>query len=203
MLAVLLYLWVYPPYLWLQHYHLFRTVVMPATFLDRLIPFSDNSVWLYLSLYLLMPVGPFLMKSRPQIIRYALGIALISLAADVVFVFWPTFYARPEAEGAVALYRLLVYLDNPYHSFPSLHAAFAIYSALCAGQVLRALEAPMMWRGGVWLWTFLILLATLLTKQHGVADLLAGGALGAGAYVGVLARWHFGLARKTQLELVL
>jgi hypothetical protein len=202
LLVVLLNLWIYVPYHWLQQHHLFQPTAMPASFLDRMIPFSDKAVWLYLSIYVLTPIGPFLMDDRRQIIRYAVGVGLIGLLADFVFIFWPTSCARPGANGTLALYRLLTTCDNPCHAFPSLHAAFAVYSALCAEQVLRTLHAPKTWRNGIWLWTFLILLATLLTKQHMVADIAAGSVLGLGAYVCVFAQWNFTLAKKTRMEIV-
>jgi membrane-associated phospholipid phosphatase len=163
---------------------------MPASFCDRLIPFSDKAVWLYLSIYLLMPIGPLLMHRRRQIVRYAIGIVLIGMLADIVFIFWPTSCPRPEAAGTITAYRMLTAMDNPFHAFPSLHAAFAVFSALCARQVLRELRTRAPWRSAVWFWTFLILVATLLTKQHMLADIMAGGVLALGVHICVFNRWN-------------
>src|SRR5580704_9865088 len=88
-LLIVLNVWVYMPYLLLQRHHFFPATNMPASFLDRMIPFSDSATWLYLSIYLLMPVGPFLMNNRKQILRYAIGVVLISVFANVIFLFWP------------------------------------------------------------------------------------------------------------------
>jgi len=189
-LLVVLNLLVYLPYLFLQRHQFFRTTMMPPSFLDRIIPFSDLAVWPYLSIDLLMPVGPFLMKNRQQILRYAAGIVIIGLVADAIFLFWPTACPRPEATGTNALYRILVMIDNPYHACPSLHAAFAVYSACCGGLVLRELRAPGYWRLGLWLWALLILYATLATKQHVLADIAAGSLLALGAYRFAFGSWY-------------
>lgn len=175
-------LWVYLPYHWLQHHQFFTPTVMPAGFLDRLISFNDDAVWLYLSIYLLMPLGPFLMSRRSDLCRYAAGIVLIGLVADLIFVFFPTICPRPLAGAATPLYRLVTDIDNPLHAFPSLHAAFAVFSSRCAVRVLHEMSAPRGWTGVIWVWVGLILWATLATKQHVAADLVAGSVLGFGIH---------------------
>jgi membrane-associated phospholipid phosphatase len=169
---------VYVPYYLLQRHPVFQPTVMPLSFCDRLIPFVDRAVWLYLSIYLLMPIGPYLMARRQEILRYAKGVVLIGAIADLIFFFWPTLCPRPATGGATAAYRLLTVIDNPSHAFPSLHAAFAVYSALCATQVLRELGGRTIWRSAIWFWAFSIFVATLLTKQHVIVDLAAGAAIG-------------------------
>jgi membrane-associated phospholipid phosphatase len=189
-LMLALNLWVYVPYCFLQRHSFFQPTMLPASFLDRLIPFSDKAVWIYLSIYLLMPIGPFLMANRRQITRYALGVVLISILADLVFLFWPTLCPRPGAGSTIAAYRTLVSLDYPLHALPSLHAAFAVFSALCAGQVFRELGTPALWRSAVWVWALFILFATLLTKQHVIVDVAAGSVLAFGVYFFVFYQWN-------------
>lgn len=181
-LLALLNLWVYVPYLYLQQHHFFPATNLPAGFIDRLIPFSDQMVWPYLSIYLLMPVGPFLMTNRRRLLQYAAGIVLISLFADLIFLFWPTTCPRSALPSANAAYQTLTRIDNSFHACPSLHAAFAIYSALCGSLVLGEFRGGRLWQTGVWLWALLILYATLATKQHVLVDIAAGSALGFGIY---------------------
>jgi membrane-associated phospholipid phosphatase len=188
-LLVVLNLCVYVPYLFLQRHHFFPATNMSPGFLDRMIPFSDQTTWLYLSIYLLMPIGPFLMNTRLEILRYAAGIFIISLLVNAIFLFWPTYCPRPDATGTRAIYRALVSFDQPYHAFPSLHAAFAVYSACCGGLVFRELHLRWPWRIGLWLWALLILLATLATKQHVIVDIAAGSALALGAYCCAFNPW--------------
>jgi membrane-associated phospholipid phosphatase len=193
MLLMVLDVWVYVPYHYLQHHHFFPGRAIPASFFDRLIPFSDGAVWAYFSVYLLMPIGPFLMIQRGQIFRYAWGIAIISMVADFVFAVWPTSCLRPAALGTNAVYRMLIAIDNPYDAFPSLHAAFAVYSALCAGQVLNEFRWGVFLRGAAWFWALLVLYATLATKQHMAADIVAGSVLALGVYAGVFYREKSGV----------
>ena len=199
-LLVVLNVWVYVPYLFLQRHHFFPATNMTSSFFDRRISFSDKAVWLYLSIYLLMPVGPFLMNSRKQIFRYAIGIVLISLFANIIFLFWPTSFPRPNFGGTNIAYQTLTAIDNSFHAFPSLHAAFAVYSALCGGLILREIGSRSFWRISLWFWAFLILYATLATKQHVVADIIAGGALGFGIYACVFKEWISIFNRKPSLQ---
>jgi len=184
-LLVVLNFCVSGPYFFLQRHHFFPARQMQPTSFDRMIPFSEQAVWLYLSLYLLIPAGPVLMNNRKQLLSYAKGIVLISLIADVVFIFWPTTCPRPAVQATNAVYQMLTAVDNPFHAFPSLHAAFAVYSALCGGRVLRELGSRGFLRTGLWLWAGSILYATLATRQHVAADILAGSALGFGVYASV------------------
>jgi len=53
---------------------------------------------------------------------------------------------------------------------------------LCAARVFRELQIHRLGTAALGLWTLLILLATLLTKQHTVADIFAGSAIGFAGY---------------------
>jgi hypothetical protein len=105
---------VYAPYIFLQRHHFFPVTQMPVSFFDRWISFFGPAVWLYLSIYLLMPVGPFLMNRREQIFRYTAGIILISVLADAVFLFWPTTCPRPAVGETNAGYQTLTRLTMPF-----------------------------------------------------------------------------------------
>jgi hypothetical protein len=182
LLLVALNVIVWTPYITLQRIHFFQPTVMPLTFADRAIPFMPRAVWIYFSIYALMPIGPFLMNNREQLFRYSKGVVGITAFAAVIFLFWPTICLRPPAPGADPLYRALVSIDQPFHAFPSLHAAFAVYSCLCVIHVGRAVGWSDRFEVGFVAWTALILLATLATRQHVLADIVGGGALGFAAY---------------------
>ena len=182
LLTLVLNLCFYFPYGLLQRHRLFAATEIPPTFLDSLIPFSDKAVWMYFSIFLLMPIGPLLMHRREQLVRYAAGILLIETVAYIVFLFWPTWCTRPDTGKTIAAYRTLVSVDAPLNAFPSLHAAFAVFSALCAALVFRELRIHPQWRIAVGVWAVLILLGTLMTKQHTAADIVAGSAIGFAVY---------------------
>lgn len=188
--------WVYLPYYYLQRHHFFPSITMPASALDRLIPFWSDGIWFYLSIYLLMPIGPLFMANRQQLLRYGIGIMLIGVIADVIFLLWPTICPRPEATGSNGAYRALIAIDTPFHACPSLHASFAVFSALCGMQVFREITAARRWCGVLWLWALLILAGTLLTKQHVVTDIIAGSVLGLGGYFLAFHKWRSGQKMK-------
>jgi membrane-associated phospholipid phosphatase len=183
-LLVALNLTVWVPYRILQRVQFFPATSMPFSAIDHAIPFSSGAVWAYLSIYAFLPLGPFLLEDRQRILQYAQGVLAMSVIATIIFVFWPTVCPRPDASGTNAVYRALIAIDNPYHAFPSLHAAFAIYSALYAIEAARQLGWRRATEFGFWVWAGLILYATLATRQHVFIDILTGSLLGFVAYHG-------------------
>jgi membrane-associated phospholipid phosphatase len=100
----------------------------------------------------------------------------VMLASYAVFVLYPTIGPRPPvvAGGGFAAWclRLVYALDAPYNCFPSLHVAYAFVAALTCDRVNRTLGIVAI------AWATLIGISTLYTKQHYVADVIAGAAEG-------------------------
>jgi membrane-associated phospholipid phosphatase len=180
--AVGLNLWALAPYFWLQRHAFFPVIVMDESAVDIWLGFRPDSVWAYLSLFLLMPIAPMQMQSKSQLWRYAFGIAAMSAVADLIFLFWPTSVARPSNEVTNTVYQTLVALDMPRNAFPSLHAAVAVFSACCCEQIFYQSRTPWRWRAVLWTWVLTIIWAMLSTKQHVVVDALGGTVLGLFAY---------------------
>lgn len=181
-LAVGLNLFALLPYYFLQRHGLFPVKLVPATVIDDWIPFNDQLVWLYLSLFLLMPVTPMQMIRRSQLWRYAIGVAAMSLLADFFFFFWPTTVERPPSRETNEIYRLLNTFVLPNNAAPSLHVAMAVFSALCFEQIAANVRRAYAWRMILWTWALAILHATLATKQHLALDAIAGVLLGLISY---------------------
>lgn len=177
-LAVVLNLGFYLPYGWLQRHPWFPVHEAPTTGFDRWLPFWELAVWAYLSLFLLMPIAPLMMHSRSELVRYGFGILAIELIASVVFALIPTFCPRPTSLPTGFVHEWLTKLDQPLNAFPSLHVAFAAFSALCCCRVARELNCGFWLQSAALIWAGLIALAALLTKQHRIADVLAGALLG-------------------------
>jgi membrane-associated phospholipid phosphatase len=182
-LIIAVYLWISLPYFILQRFSLFPIITLKPGPLDRLIPFNDDTIWLYFSFYLLIPIAPLLMVNGPQLRRYAVGIGLIGLVSHLVFLLYPTAIVRPSVEGANWVYRLMVTIDRPLNAWPSLHASVAIFSVLSCEQPLGQNRRNWLWRGLLWLWVLAILYATLATKQHVLIDLVGGGLLAVVIYL--------------------
>jgi len=179
MLSVVLTFFVWAAYLLLQWHPFFRVTILQPSGLDRMIPFVPGTVYLYESLLLLMPIAPWLMKSKAELNRYTRGLLAVSLAGFVVFLFFPTAIIRSgDLQRTNFLYRTLIHIDGESNVFPSLHSAFAVFHAECCCVVFRTGYGRngMQWffRG----WALAIIVATLLTKQHVILDAAAGATLG-------------------------
>jgi membrane-associated phospholipid phosphatase len=179
-------------YFLLLGFPIFPVREMPATALDRLIAFQPGALPLYLSLYLYIPLAPWLLDNKRDLNACCLvssGLCLVGLA---IFLCWPTVIPRPDS----AAYRPLIAIDGPGNACPSLHAASAVFSAICIDHMARHLGDRGLARGLSWFWCLGILYATLATKQHVAVDLVAGTVLGA-AWAGLYLRF-FPLAGKFQ-----
>jgi len=164
-------------YLAVQRTIIFPTRSVPSNWLDHAIPFQPRWVWAYLSLYLLNPIGPLLTRSRKDLLQYAYGILFLFAAGLLCCAMLPVAGPRPAASAAYWLYDRLILIDRAYNSFPSLHAACAVYAVLYAPYASRdssrgALRKVLL--SIAWLWTGLILYSTIATRQHFAIDLVPG-----------------------------
>ncbi|MBI1766566.1 MAG: phosphatase PAP2 family protein [Acidobacteria bacterium] len=163
-------------YFALEYYPWRPATEFELTSVDRAVPFAPGWVWVYQSVYLLLPLA-WLCESTAQLRRYARGFVLVMLIGFTCFLLWPVAGPRPTAFVDEALYRLLVGYDTTANSFPSLHMALATYSACTASAVTAG--ALRRWLNVLLpLWVALIGYATLATKQHYWVDLPPGITLG-------------------------
>lgn len=182
-LIVILNVWICVPYYLAQRHPWRPPVVLTPSILDRSIPFCPGWAWVYESLFVMLPIGPFLMRHAGQLWRYTWAMVAIGLLTNTIFFVWPTACTRPELAAADLdpFYRVVVSWDRSSNSLPSLHATLAVFSVLCMREV-RLGRLRLRWRV-VWPWVLIILGSTLLTKQHLLIDLITGGTIGATAYV--------------------
>jgi membrane-associated phospholipid phosphatase len=160
----------------------------PATTLDRVIPLVPGWALVYGPLYLFLILFPlFVLREQDHIRRTVLAYLTVWLAAYVCFFLYPTIAPRPaviEGEGfAVWGLRVLYGADPPYNCFPSLHVAHSFVSALTCYRLQRGVGVASA------VGAALVAISTLFTKQHYVADVLAGALLAFVAYALFLARY--------------
>jgi membrane-associated phospholipid phosphatase len=152
----------------------------PPLWPDTTIPFQPEPwAWIYLSQFVLAGVLPWMIDSREILRRYLAGVTLMSGVSFAVFLFVPVASPRivdvSELRGAM---RWIVVLDGPMNAFPSLHAAFLVFLAGMAARMFRASLRTWIVLAGAG-WGAAILYATIATRQHYAADLIAGGVVGA------------------------
>lgn len=174
-----------------QYVSPFDPVMVPATWVDRAVPFAAWWVWPYVTLYVFIPAGPLLWTRREEIRDYVIALTITEVVCLLMFVLVPTGVPRAFLEDGSPLnwaMRLIVTIDRPVNACPSLHAGLVALTLIAVTITLRSASARL--RVGVhtigWVWGAVILLGTLGTKQHQAWDLAAGIAVAAGAYAAAL-----------------
>lgn len=151
-------------------------VFNPSTPLDAAIPFAGLALWPYLCAIVWMAMPAVLLQSPAQFRRTARSYALLIAFSILCFVLLPAeapeLRRQASAAGldpltAWALLRLHA-IDPPRNLLPSLHVSLA---ALAACALARANTR---WRLPGALVLAMIVASVCLSKQHTVADALAG-----------------------------
>ena len=167
-------------YFTLQHVELFERRELRWTVVDHWAGFEPGWAWVYASLYLLMPVSPWLATERLALRRFACGWISFYLVSFAIFVAFPVDCPRPEETTGVWLYNQLITVDTRGNSFPSLHCSLAAFSVLFGHRTL-SLRLSRLQNLAVftpaWIWTLLICHSTLAIKQHYFVDVVLGLAL--------------------------
>lgn len=166
-------------YFWVQNHLEFAVTLMPTTAVDRAIGFHPWSLVLYASLWLYILIPSSLMTLKRELAFYYLGVMVLAVIGLGIFVLWPTATPAPNIDWArYPGISFLKRIDSSGNACPSLHAAFAIFTALWNLRILRRLgdRGPLRILSSVW--CVGILYSTLATKQHVLVDLLGGAALG-------------------------
>jgi membrane-associated phospholipid phosphatase len=141
------------------------------------LPFVPEAILVYMSIYLLVAGAPFVLRSRRELLALALTLDAEILAAGIVFLLFPVQLAFPAPTqlGALpGLFRFASRLNLTYNLFPSLHVALTV---TCVSAF--APRAPAAGAAALWAWAAAVAASTVLTRQHHVADVVAGWALGA------------------------
>jgi membrane-associated phospholipid phosphatase len=147
-----------------------------------MVPFWPGALALYVSLWVYVPLAPSLLASGRALLSYVAAAVALSVAGFAVFILWPTTVPRPEAGQSLApALSYLKTVDASGNAFPSLHVAFAVFTALWLGRLLRELGAGACARLLNWVWCAGIVYSTIAIRQHVALDALAGAVLGAAA----------------------
>lgn len=166
-------------YFWVLHHPLFPVTTMPLTAVDRLISFRPEALPLYLSLWIYVSLAPALMIERREIMSYALATVGMSFTGLGIFLLWPTTVSWSAADWLQhPAFAFLQTVDASGNACPSLHVAFAVFTAACLGRLLRQMGAGRIVCAFNWLWCLGILYSTVAIRQHVALDVLAGAGLG-------------------------
>lgn len=167
-------------YFWVLAHPFFPITVMPLTALDRAIGLRPETLPLYFSLWVYVSLVPALLRSARELASYGAASLALSLIGLGIFILWPT--AVPAFGIDWSQYPSMVFLKNldlTGNACPSLHVAFAVFTAIWLERLLREMDTGRILRACNWLWCAGILYSTVATLQHVVLDVLGGAALGA------------------------
>lgn len=167
-------------YFWVLNHPQGPVTVMPLTLIDRLVGFQPVALPLYLSLWLYVSLAPALLVDRRELLSYGVAAAALSVIGLGLFALWPT--AVPPSDVDWSRHPAFAFLkaaDDSGNACPSLHVAFAVFTAFWFGRLLRELGAGRLAHALNWLWCLGILWSTIATRQHVAIDVITGAALGA------------------------
>ena len=176
-------------YFWVLRHPLYPLTTMPLTAVDRLVDFRPGALPLYSSLWVYVPLAPALLSSRREFMAYGLAVVGLSLIGLGIFLVWPT--AVPPSGIDWSQHPAIAFLksvDASGNACPSLHVAFAVFTAFWLERQWRHMGVGRLVRALSGLWCLAILYSTVATRQHVFLDVLAGAVLGAVIAVADL-RW--------------
>jgi membrane-associated phospholipid phosphatase len=176
-------------YFWVLNHPRHPVILVPLTAVDRWIGFWPGALPLYLSLWLYVSLAPALLIVRRELVSYGLAALGLSLVGLGFFHVWPTAVPRPDIDWSQ--HPGLAFLksaDASGNACPSLHVAFAVFTAIWLGRLLPQMGAGRLLLLLNWLWCLGILYSTIAIRQHVALDVLAGTVLGA-LFAWVHLRW--------------
>lgn len=158
-------------------------VILPS-WVDKMIPFSASAIWLYLSFFLIIPLGYFLAPLNA--VRWlARSMQLAALGAGAVYLIWPTTLIAPTEPGsgmASSLLNALIAVDSAQNCLPSLHMTLTVLAVWAVAKSRHTLTTLIFI-----LWGIAIAFSILQLKRHLFIDLVGGMVLA--SVTGVLAYW--------------
>ena len=161
-----------------------RTLFVPELPLDRAVRLQPAWMLVYGSQWIFSFLPVFVVRGVELRRRTVLAYLTIVLVAYAGFLAYPTLAPRPEVvpgDGFFAWGLRFVYdTDPPYNCFPSLHVAYSFLAALATHRVHRRLGIATL------SWATLVGVSTLYTKQHYVADVVAGILIAVAAWAIIL-----------------
>lgn len=159
-----------------NHHQLFEAQQLPMWWIDRVTPFVPQTIYVYISEYLLFAVVYLICRDMENVNKYLYSFLALQIFSVTIFVLWPTTYPRdlfpldPNAMDHLTYYvfSALRASDTPANCCPSLHVSSVYLSSFI---FLDEQKKKFPW---FFTWATLIGLSTLTTKQHYLIDVIVG-----------------------------
>jgi len=175
-------------YFWIMRHPLSAATVIPVTWIDDLVPFSSQSFFLYASLWVYVALGSLFTKDGRELAAWAAACFSMIIVGLGTFMALPT--KVPDFAVDWSQYPSLAFLkgvDASGNALPSLHAAFAVFTAVVLHGQLTAVRAPRAVLACSVLWCLGIVYSAMATRQHLALDIIAGAVLAGAVSIAYLA----------------
>src|SRR5258708_7734060 len=130
-------------YFQLLNHPLFPVTVLPLTAVDNFIGFYPLALLPYLSLWAYVFLVPALLQDRGEIMAYCTGAIVLAGIGLGVFLVWPTAIPNPNLDWTIHPgFEFLKRTDAAGNACPSLHVAFAVFTAAWLERLFRANSVP-------------------------------------------------------------
>lgn len=148
--------------------------LLPPSAIDRWIPFSPSAIWLYLSFFIIVPLGYLLAPiQRVKWLRAAMQLAAVG--AGAVYLLWPTTLVYPKDKGdgiSSQLLAALTQVDSLQNCLPSLHMTLTVLAVWALSDRQRKVRTALLM-----LWALAIAFSILQLRRHLLVDLVSGALL--------------------------
>ncbi len=149
---------------------------------DRAVPLVPGWMYIYFGCYLFWIVNYILVArihrdNRAFFFRFVATDMLSRLVCAVFYIGFPTTNVRPVVTGegfSSWLLHFLYGIDQPTNLFPSIHC---LVSWLCFVGIRKSDKVPLWYKVFSCVFALLVVASTQFTKQHYIADAVAGIAL--------------------------
>lgn len=165
-------------YLTSNHFHIFRPRLLPLSRIDVAVPFTPQTVWLYVSEYLYAAVIYCSYRDTLNLNKAIYAVFSLLVTCVLVFWLWPTTISRdlfplPDNLDPVTwhVFAALRRVDSPANCFPSFHVGSVFLACFILSNESRRKFLFFL------VWATAISLSTLTVKQHYFVDVVSGFSL--------------------------
>ena len=177
-------------YLYILKNPYFSITQIPFTIVDKKIDFQPYFLYFYLSLWVYVSLLPALMKTKKELLYYAVYIGSVCAVGIGFYILFPTSIPQNTINWShYPEFSMLKTIDTAGNAFPSLHVATAFFSYFWFHQELKQMQAPSVFLLLNGIWCFGIIYSTMAIKQHVFLDVVGGLILG-GVFALLTLRYH-------------
>lgn len=144
---------------------------------DKNIPFVPQFFLIYLSAYVFVSIPFFIIPEYRAFTKLLLCYVIVTLISASIHLTLPSRVQRVESINPVGFSGKLMYwfqkLCKPHGNFPSVHTGYAVIIVISL-----YLNSGSIWGISALVWATLIIISTLVTKQHYILDISSGFIIG-------------------------